>query len=54
MEKALIQSEVKQTLKKKFKRYGACVGNNKVPYKVLSADDKQKCTNVSGSARTKK
>jgi len=40
-------------LKKKFKRYGACVGNNKVPYKVLSATDKDKCNNVGGYARTK-
>lgn len=42
-----------KTLKKKFKRYGACVGNNKVPYKNLSATDQEKCTNVAGYARTK-
>lgn len=42
-----------KTLKKKYKRYEACVGNNKVPYKVLSVDDKKKCDNVLGYARTK-
>lgn len=40
-------------LKKKYKRYGASVGANKVPYKVLSSDDKKKCDNVLGYARTK-
>lgn len=42
-----------KTLKKKFKRYGASVGANKVPYKVLSETDKQKCDNFGGYARTK-
>ena len=40
-------------IKKKWKRYGAYVGNNKVPYPVLSATDKKKCDNVGGYARTK-
>jgi hypothetical protein len=42
-----------KTIKKKFKRYGAYVGNNKVPFDVLSAADKKKCDNVGGYARTK-
>lgn len=42
-----------RTIKKKYKRYGAYVGNNKVPYGVLSATDKKKCDNVGGYARTK-
>jgi len=41
------------TTAKKYKRYGAYVGVNKVPYAKLSKDDKKKCDNVSGYARTK-
>lgn len=41
------------TTEKKCKRYGAYVGNNKVPFAVLNKTDKMKCDNVGGYARTK-
>lgn len=41
-----------EMLYEKFKRYGGYVGNNKVPFKVLSDKDKKKCFNCKGYAKT--
>lgn len=47
------KGKVYKFTKEKFKRYGASVYDDKVPYKYLSDKDKKRCDNVGGYARTK-